>query len=66
MLTNTQVSKIRKAFTNGSTADIKFSKTQLSKMVQLGGLSGNLIGSLVGEAAMTGAMTKMEAKDTIK
>ena len=35
-------------------------------MVQLGGLSGNLIGSLVGEAAMTGPMTKMEAKDTIK
>ena len=32
LLTNTQVSKIRKAFTNGSLANIKFSKTQLSKV----------------------------------
>ena len=37
LLTNTQVSKICKAFANGSTANIKFSKTQFSKMVQLGG-----------------------------
>ena len=36
LLTNTQVSKIRKASTNGSTVNIKFSKSQLSKMVQLG------------------------------
>ena len=37
LLTNTQVSKIRKAFANGSSANIEFSKTHLSKMVQLGG-----------------------------
>ena len=37
MLTDTQVSKIRKAFTNGSSANIKLSKTQLPKIVQLGG-----------------------------
>ena len=37
LLTNTQVSKIRKAFANGSSANIKFSKTQLSKFAQLGG-----------------------------
>ena len=35
--TNTQVSKICRAFANGSSANIKFSKTQLSKIVQLGG-----------------------------
>ena len=35
--TNTQVSKIRERFANGSLANIKFSKTQLPKMVQLGG-----------------------------
>ena len=35
LLTNTQVSKIRKVFTNGSSANIKFSKTQLSEIVQL-------------------------------
>ena len=37
LLTNTQVSKIRKAFANGSSANIKFSKTQLSKFPQSGG-----------------------------
>ena len=29
LLTNTQVSKLRKAFTNGSLANVKLSKTQL-------------------------------------
>ena len=33
-----QVSKICKAFANGLPANIKFSKTQLSKMLQLGGI----------------------------
>ena len=37
LLTDTQVSKICKGFANGSSANIKFSKTQLSKIVQLGG-----------------------------
>ena len=35
LLTNTQVSKIRKVFANGSTAKIKFSKMQMSKMAQI-------------------------------
>ena len=37
LLTNTQVAQIRKVFANDSLANIKFSKTQLSKIVQLGG-----------------------------
>ena len=37
LLTDTQVSRLRKAFPNGSSANIKFSKTQLSKIVHLGG-----------------------------
>ena len=37
LLTNTQVLKIWKAFVNGYSANIKFSKTQLSKIVQLVG-----------------------------
>ena len=37
-LTDTQVSKIHKAFANGSSANLKFSKTQLSKIVLLGGV----------------------------
>ena len=36
LLTDTQVSKIRKAFANGSSANIKFSKSQLSKMQSRG------------------------------
>ena len=35
LLTDTQVPKIRKAFGNGLSANIKFSKTQLSKILQL-------------------------------
>ena len=37
MLTDTKVSKICKSFANGSSVNINFSKTQLSKMVQLQG-----------------------------
>ena len=36
LLIDTQVLKIRKAFENGWSANIKFSKTQLSKMIQSG------------------------------
>ena len=36
LLTDRQVSSNRKAFANNSSADIKFSKTQLSKMIQSG------------------------------
>ena len=36
LLTNKQVSKIRKAFANHSSANIKFSKTQFSKMISSG------------------------------
>ena len=34
LLTNTQVSKLREAFTNNSSAKIKLSKTQLRKIAQ--------------------------------
>ena len=46
LLTDTQVSKIRKAFENGPSANIKFSKTHLSKMLQSGGLLGDLLEAL--------------------
>ena len=42
LLTNTQVSKIRKAFANGSSAKIKISKTQLHRMQQPGEYLGSL------------------------
>ena len=47
LLTDRQVSSIRKAFANNSSVDIKFSKTQLSKMIQSGGLLGKLPGPLL-------------------
>ena len=37
LLTNTQVSKLRKAFANGSSANATLSKTQLHKIGQSGG-----------------------------
>ena len=46
-LTDRQVSTIRKALSNNSSVDIKFSKTQLSKMIQSGGFLGKLLGPLL-------------------
>ena len=46
-LTDRPVFSIRKAFANNSSADIKFLKTQLSKMIQSGGFLGKLLGPLL-------------------
>ena len=45
-LTNRQITNLRKAFAKKSSTDIKLSKTQLSKMVQLGGFLGRFLGPL--------------------
>ena len=47
LLTNTQVSKPRKAFANGSSANIKLSQTQLHKLEQSGGILGRLLEPLL-------------------
>ena len=47
LLTDRQVSSIRKAFTNNSSVDIKFSKTPSSKTIQSGGFVGKLLGPLL-------------------
>ena len=47
LLTNRQVADLRKAFANHTSTDIKLSKTQFSKMIQLGGFLGRLFGSLL-------------------
>ena len=44
LLTNTQVSKLRKTFANGSSASIRLSKTQLHKIEQSGGFLGRILG----------------------
>ena len=47
LLTNSQVSKLPKAFENGSSANIKLSKTQLHKIGQSGGYLSRLLGPLL-------------------
>ena len=47
LLTNRQVANIRKAFANSLSTDIKFSKAQLSKMIQSGAFLGKLLGPLL-------------------
>ena len=47
LLTNTQVSRLRKVFANDSSANIKLSKTQLHKMGQSGGFSRRLLRPLL-------------------
>ena len=54
LLTDTQVSKICKGFANGSSTYIKFSKTQLSKMTQSGGILGDLIAAIPQVMLLTG------------
>ena len=47
LLTNKQVSNLRKSFANNSSADIKLSETQLSKMIQSWGFISRLLGPLL-------------------
>ena len=47
LLTNRQVVNLRKGFANYLSTDIKLSKTQLSKMIQLSGFLGRLLGPLL-------------------
>ena len=47
LLTNTQVLKLRKAFANGSSANIKLTKTQLHEIRQSEGFLGRLLGPLL-------------------
>ena len=47
VLTNRQVSNLRKAFAKNTSTDIKLPKTQLSKMIQSGGFLGRLLGPLL-------------------
>ena len=46
LLTNTQVSRLRKAFANGSSAYTTLSKAQLHKIRESRGFLGRLLGSV--------------------
>ena len=47
LLTDRQASNLCKSFANHSSADIKLSKRQLSKMIQSGGFLNRLLGLLL-------------------
>ena len=47
LLTDKHVAILRKSFASNSSADIKLSKTQLSKMIQSGGFLSRLLGPLL-------------------
>ena len=47
LLPNRQVANLRKAFASHTSTDIKLSKTQLYKMIQLGGFFGRLLDHLL-------------------
>ena len=48
LLTDRQVANVCKASSNNLSIDVKFSKTQLLKMMQSGGFLGNLLSKLAG------------------
>ena len=45
LLTDRQVLNLRKSFANNLSADVKLSKSQLSKMIQSGGFLSRLLGA---------------------
>ena len=66
LITNTQVSMLRKAFSNGSSANIKLSKTQLHKTGQSGGFLDSLLGPLLKtELLLIGNFLKPLGKDVL-
>ena len=47
LLTTRQKTKLRNAFNNNMSTDLKLSKAQISKIIQSGGFLGRLLGSLL-------------------
>ena len=63
LLTNTQVSRLLKAFANGLSAKTKLSKTQLHKIRPLGGFLDSLLGPLLKTGlSLIGYVLKLLAK----
>ena len=48
LLTTRQKTKVRNAFNNNMSTDLKLSKAQISKMIQSGGFLGTLLSKLAG------------------
>ena len=66
LLTNTQVSRLLKAFANGLSAKTKLSKTQLHKIIPLGGFLDSLLGPLLKTGlSLIGNVLKLLAKGVL-
>ena len=66
LLTNRQVVHLRKTFENNSSVNMKLAKTQLSKMIQLGGFLGKLLGLLLkSDLSLMKNVTKPSAKSVL-
>ena len=66
LLTDTQVLRLHKTFANGSSANIKLSKTQLHKIGQSGGFLGRLLGLLLNTGLpLIGNVLKTLAKSVL-
>ena len=66
LLTNTQVLRLCKAFGNGSSANIKSSKTELHKIGQSGGFLGRFLGPLLKTGLpLLGNVLKQLAKSVV-
>ena len=63
LLTDTKVSKIPKAFGNSSSANIRFLKAQLSKMIQSGGWLADLIEEVIEKKGGRITLTNNETKE---
>ena len=48
LLTTRQKAKVRNAFNNNMSTDLKHSKAQISKIIQFGGFLGSLLSKLAG------------------
>ena len=67
LLTNTQFSRLCKAFHNNSSANIKLSKNILHKLEQSGRFLGRLLGPLLKTGlSLTGTVLKLLAKSILK
>ena len=67
LLTNTQVSKFRKAFENDSSGNIKLSKNRLHKIKEWGGFLGRLlVPFLTTGLPLIGNVIKLLVKSVLK
>ena len=66
LITNMQVSNLRKPFTEKSSTDIKLSKTRISKIIQSGGFLGRLLGPLLKKGSpLVKSVIKLLAKSVL-